>query len=225
MINPLEGDGQHRGAERILMRDGEQERRILELMEQSPFIRTESGYFMEDEDAQYEFLYHVVPELEKLLTVYATSAVKTRLHTGYTPPKVTVNLDERTDWLEFKFDIDGIPESHIRQLLQSIEEKRKYYRMPDGAFVPLENEAFREIGRFIDDMGIRIAELKGSDFRVPVARGFIWSIPTDQGMPSSWANRSASSWKTCAIRTISISLCRTVWHLCFGTIKSTASNG
>ncbi|MBE5396020.1 MULTISPECIES: DEAD/DEAH box helicase [Brevibacillus] len=171
VINPLEGDGQHRGAERILMRDGEQERRILELMEQSPFIRTESGYFMEDEDAQYEFLYHVVPELEKLLTVYATSAVKTRLHTGYTPPKVTVNLDERTDWLEFKFDIDGIPESHIRQLLQSIEEKRKYYRMPDGAFVPLENEAFREIGRFIDDMGIRIAELKGSDFRVPVARG------------------------------------------------------
>ncbi|MEJ8543943.1 SNF2 helicase associated domain-containing protein [Brevibacillus borstelensis] len=181
VINPLEGDGQQRGSDRILMRDGEQERRILELMEQSPFTRTEGGYFMEDEDGQYEFLYHVVPELEKLLTVYATSAVKMRLHTGYTPPKVTVNLDERTNWLEFTFEIDGIPESHIRQLLQSVEEKRRYYRMPDGAFVPLENEAFQEIGRLIDDMGIRIAELKGADFRFPVTRGLHFIDSPRQG--------------------------------------------
>ncbi len=99
VINPLEGNEQRRGTDRILMRDGDQERRILELMEQSPFAKTEEGYFMDSEDEEYEFLYHVVPQLEKLVTVYATSAVKTRLLTGHGPPKSRLMwMNERIGW-------------------------------------------------------------------------------------------------------------------------------
>ena len=93
---------------------------------------------MDDEAAEYDFMYHIVPQLEKLLQVYATTAVKARLITGHVHPKVTVEVDEqRTDWLEFRFDMDGIPESEIRNLLKSVEEKRKYYRLPNGALLPL----------------------------------------------------------------------------------------
>ena len=145
IINPLEGNEQRRGTDRILMRDGDQERRILELMEQSAFAQMEEGYFMDSEDEEYEFLYHVVPQLEKLVTVYATSAVKTRLLTGHSPLIVKVDVDERTDWLEFKFDMEGIPESEIRKLLKSLGEKRKYHRLPDGALLPLESAEFQEM--------------------------------------------------------------------------------
>ncbi len=153
------------------MRDGEQERRILELMELVPFAKTEGGYFMEDEDSEFEFLHNVVPQLEKLLAVYATSAVKVRIVTKHAPPKVTVNVDERTDWLEFKFDMDGIPESEIRSLLKSLEVKRKYHRLPDGSLLPLEGAEFQEIIRFLNDVGLRKGDIHGTEFRIPAVRG------------------------------------------------------
>ncbi|UQZ80967.1 ATP-dependent helicase HepA [Paenibacillus konkukensis] len=171
IINPLAGGGRDRkSTERILVRDGEQERRILELMEQSAFVRTEEGYFLDEEDGEYEFLYRIVPELEKLVTIYATSSVKPRLAAGPIAPKITVEVDERTDWLDFRFDIAGIPEAEIRKVLQSLSEKRKYHRMPGGAFVPLESEAFQEIVRFINEIGIRINDLPGTQFRLPAAQ-------------------------------------------------------
>jgi SNF2 family DNA or RNA helicase len=171
VINPLEATGPVRGSDQILMRDGEQERRILELMEQSPFAKTDAGYFMDDEDSEYEFLYHTVPELEKLLDVYATSAVKARLHSGPVAPKVTVDMNERTDWLEFRFEMEGIPESDIRQLLQSLEQKHKYYRLPSGALLPLESAEFQEIIRFMNEIGIQKADLSGPNIRLSVLRG------------------------------------------------------
>ena len=62
---------------------------------------------MNDEDAEYDFLYHTIPELEKSLVVYATTAVKERVLTEPMGAKVRVEVDERTDWLELKFDMEG----------------------------------------------------------------------------------------------------------------------
>jgi superfamily II DNA or RNA helicase len=166
VFNPIEGIGKLRGEGRILVRDAETEGRILELMEMSRFVRTESGYFLEGEDEEYEFMYRIIPELEKLVQIYATSAVKVRLYTGH-PPKMTVDVDERTDWLDIKFDIAGIPEADIRQVLKSLEEKRKYYRLPGGALMPLESAEFQEIVRFLNEVGIRQWDAKGAQFHLP----------------------------------------------------------
>ncbi|UVI27768.1 DEAD/DEAH box helicase [Paenibacillus spongiae] len=171
IINPLDDNAQKRHGGHILMRDGELERRILELMDQHTITRTEAGYFMDDEEAEFDFLHNTVPQLEKLLTVYATSAVKVRLHKGPVHPKITVDVDERTDWLEIKFDMGGIPETEIRKLLQSLEEKRRYYRLPNGALLPLEAEELQEMIRFLNEVGIRNEDIVGSQFRLPVVRG------------------------------------------------------
>ncbi|BBH24121.1 helicase SNF [Paenibacillus baekrokdamisoli] len=181
VINPLEGTGQTRGEDRILMRDGDHEERILELMEQSGFTNTEGGYFMNDEDAEYEFLYRIVPQLEKLAHVYATSAVKSKLQTGLMPPKVNVSVDERTDWLICKFEIDGIPDSEIRNLIKSLEEKRKFHRLPSGAFMPLETEEYQEIIRFINETGMSKSEVLEAAIRFPIAHALHFMDSQRQG--------------------------------------------
>lgn len=170
IINPLQETYQQRGEGRILMRNGDQENRILELMEQSRFSKTEGGYFLDDEDDEYDFLYHVVPQLEQLLKVYATSAVKVRLFKGAIPPKVTVSMDERTEWLQFKFDMDGIPEAEVRKLLKSLEERRKFHKLPDGALMPLESTEFQEMLHFMNGIGINLSDLNGAEMRLPAVR-------------------------------------------------------
>ncbi|MCZ8512202.1 DEAD/DEAH box helicase [Paenibacillus filicis] len=181
-INPFEGRSpEERGQGPLLMRDGEKENRIMELMEQSSFTRTEGGYVLDDEDAEFEFLTQVVPQLEQLLDVYATSAVKSRIQGGLMPPKVTVNLSERTDWLECRFELEGIPETEIRKLLQSLEEKRKFHRLPNGALLPLDTAEFREIIRFLNEIGIRGADINHEGIRVPLVRALHLTESREQG--------------------------------------------
>jgi len=179
VVNPLEVSGEKRGTDRILMRDGDKERQILELMDKSLFTKTESGYYMHDEEAQFDFLYYFVPQLENLVTIYATTAVKLRLHTGHTSPKVTVDVAaDRIDWLEFRFDMEGIPDSEIRNVLESLGEKRKYYRLPNGSLLPLETAEFQEIARLMNEMGIQEAETK---IHLPVVQGLFLIDSERQG--------------------------------------------
>ncbi|WHX50766.1 DEAD/DEAH box helicase [Paenibacillus woosongensis] len=171
VFNPLAPHDERRGESRIIMRDGDKEAQILSLMETGLFAQTESGYFLDDEDDEYEFLYRVLPELEKLVHVYATSAVKARLYTEHEPPQIRIDVDERTDWLEFKFEMQGIPEAEIKNILSALEEKRKYYRMPDGALLPLESSEFQEMVKLMNEVGIRQFDLNGTEIRLPAVRG------------------------------------------------------
>ncbi|MDH6349853.1 DEAD/DEAH box helicase [Brevibacillus sp. 1238] len=183
VINPLVTDtnGQNRDNDLILMRDGEKEQRILELMEQSAFVQTEAGYFLDDEEAEYEFLHTVVPELEKWCKVYATTAVKLRLASMHVPPKVKVEINERTNWLEVRFDVEGFPPTEIKQLLLALEEKRKYYRLPTGALLPLETKEFERINQLVDEIGVRHANWIASGFALPMLHGLrLLDTPQDK---------------------------------------------
>ncbi|WNQ10638.1 SNF2 helicase associated domain-containing protein [Paenibacillus aurantius] len=168
VVDPLESPGTRAGRGRLLVRDGEKEQRILSLMEQAAFLQTEGGYMLLGEEEEYEFLRHVLPELEKLVQVYATSAAKERLFTGHAPPRLRAEVDERTDWLEFRFELDGIPEREISRLLETLAEKRRYYRLPGGALMPLDSEEFQDIIRFLNSLGGRL-ELAGDRLRLPAA--------------------------------------------------------
>ena len=55
--------------------------------------------------------------------------------------------------------MDGIPEKQIREVLQALEEKRKYYRLRDGSLLSLETREFAEIHRFLQSPQIKNKDL------------------------------------------------------------------
>ncbi|MCM3626968.1 DEAD/DEAH box helicase [Paenibacillus glycanilyticus] len=170
-MNPLAANHDYKSTDRILLRDGERENQILDIMEQSGFVTTELGYYMQDEDSEYEFLRHTISKLEKLLQVHATSAVKTRIVVPNTPPILKVEVDERTNWLDFRFELTGISDDEIREVLRAIVEKRRYYRLQEGALLPLEGKEYEAITRIINETGFLRTELNHAAFRIPLARG------------------------------------------------------
>lgn len=181
VINPLDEKAHERTNEVILMRDGEAERRILDLMAHESFARTESGYIMRDEDGEFDFLHHTIPLLEPLLQVYATTAVKERVLTEHAMPKVSLSWNEKTDWLDFKFSMDGIPEKDIVLVLKSLQEKRKYYRLPDGALLPLETAEFLEIIALMNELGVHNGDFNHAEFSLPLVRGLRLHADTGKG--------------------------------------------
>ncbi|MFF3025177.1 SNF2 helicase associated domain-containing protein [Gottfriedia sp. NPDC057948] len=148
VINPL--DKREIQLSKTLIRDEEKELEILQLMEDSSFSKTEGGYFLQNEELEYDFLRNIVPKLEKLTEIYATTAVRNRIFKENKKPQIRVNLKrERTNWLEFKFELD-IPEKQIKEVLLALKEKRKYYRLHDGTLYSLETRELQEIRRFLN---------------------------------------------------------------------------
>src|SRR5690606_15677295 len=111
----------------FLIRDIEKEAAVLALMDESGFTKTDGGYYMQNEELEYEFLYHRLPKLTKLAKIYATNSVKLRIAKENNFPKIRVNVQkERTNWLEFKFEMDGVSNKQIKEILAAIKVKQKY---------------------------------------------------------------------------------------------------
>ncbi len=148
VINPCEN--REPKTNTLLIRDIHKEEQILEIMNESEFVQTDGGYYLQNEELEYEFLYYVMPKLEKLVQVYATTAVKIRIFKGNMFPKIRIKAKkERTNWLEFKFEINGKEEREIREILSALEEKRKYYRLRDGSLLSLQTKEFDDIQQFL----------------------------------------------------------------------------
>ncbi|WP_053368822.1 DEAD/DEAH box helicase [Bacillus sp. FJAT-27245] len=169
ILNPLEtgasayNPGIHRNTEK--------EDLILELMEKGSFAKTEGGYFLHNEELEYEFLYHIVPLLEKHVQLFATTAVRNRIFKSPSPPKISVKVKkERTNWLEFTFELAGIAEKEIRDVLAALEEKRKYYRLRNGSLLSLEEREYEEIQRFLKAAPIQNEDFE-STLNVPFIQG------------------------------------------------------
>ncbi|MGM9948948.1 MAG: SNF2 helicase associated domain-containing protein [Lysinibacillus sp.] len=148
VIQPLEGSEQQ--PRTVIVRDVQKEQEVLDIMERSGFTATEGGYFMQNEELEYDFLHHVLPKLQALAQIYATTAVRNRLVKKSAFPKMAVKVKkERTNWLEFKFEMDGITDGQVKEILQALEMKRKYYRLPNDSLLSLETKEMEEIRRFL----------------------------------------------------------------------------
>ncbi|WEG14401.1 SNF2 helicase associated domain-containing protein [Pullulanibacillus sp. KACC 23026] len=158
VIQPLED--RELPADVLLMRDHQKEHQILQLMEEGQFAKTEGGYYLHHEELEFTFLTQVLPKLQKRVQVYATTAVKNRVSTNQFRPQLRVRVKkERTNWLEFKFEMKGISNEEVQDVLQALEEKRKFYRLRNDTLLSLETQEFEDIQKFLLKPQITRSEL------------------------------------------------------------------
>lgn len=158
VINPVQEPDKE--VEAVLLRDWKKEEQILELMDSSSFAKTDSGYMLYNEELEFDFLYYVLPKLQKLVKVYATTAIRNRIFKEKTWPRFSVKLKkDRINWLEFKFEMEGFPEREIKGILAALEEKRKYYRLQDGSLFALQTREMEEVQRYLHS-----PQIKDKDF-------------------------------------------------------------
>ncbi|KOO51076.1 helicase SNF [Viridibacillus arvi] len=181
VINPCEETEQPFPHFPGIKRQRTKEEQIIKLLLENSFTQTSGGFYLYDEEAEYQFLHHNIAELEKLVQIYATTSVKMRIHKGYTGPRIKVEVGERTDWIAFQFDIKGISESEIQEILTSLEEKRKYYRIPNGTLVSLETPEFLALYQVVSDLELSSRDFIGEEIRVPLIKGMQLIDSLNQG--------------------------------------------
>ncbi|MFD2116608.1 SNF2 helicase associated domain-containing protein [Paenibacillus yanchengensis] len=181
-INPLQEPTMERGYEHILQTDRIKEEKIMALMTYDSFFRTESGFVVDDEEAQFHLLYEVIPQMEQLAEILATAAVKIKLHHEQLHPIMHIHFDERHDWLEFRLDIEGFDEEEIKQLVRAIRLKQRYFKIKSGALVPLSDEQFERIITLMNEVGLHQVAWDGVHGHLPAIKALsLLQFPDDIG--------------------------------------------
>ncbi|MGX1829354.1 DEAD/DEAH box helicase [Paenibacillus taichungensis] len=154
----------------ILVRDRHAERNLIDRLDRSFLEREGSVWASEREDAVYDVMYHLLPELEKQVDIYIPNAVKAMVQSYPTPPKVRADLGKGLDWLEISFEMEGVDELELQEIMRSIVEKKPYFRLRSGVFVSLENEGADSFAHVADSLGLASGDIKGSHIRLPAVR-------------------------------------------------------
>lgn len=155
---------------RIMIRDMETEAKIMHRIEAAPVHFSETQMVVNSDEASlYEFYYRVVPSLAADVAIYLEDGLEEMVE-EHVKPTTTIDVAHDNDYLSVAFDFQGIDDSEIQEVLQSLREKRKYHRLNNGRFLSLEDESYQQMEAIFDILDVRKKEV-GKQMAVPLYRG------------------------------------------------------
>lgn len=168
-IDPFNGREEN---EIIIIRDVEKEEQIMSLIEHASFRYNGNELYIEaDEDELYDFLYTILPLLDEQVELFLTSDVRDYIVENEPMPSTSVAIESSSNLLEIGFNIEGVDDSEINQILNAVIEKKRYYRMESGALLSLEGEEFSSMKQFFNDLDITKDDVADGNIKMPVYRG------------------------------------------------------
>lgn len=155
----------------ILLRHVEKEQAIMKIFESTPLRYNGKECYLEGEEQIYDFLYTSLPKLQEQAELYLTGAVKALLVPRQQASMTKIDINSEGNLLEISFDLEGIDRQEVKEVLQSVVEKKKYYRLTSGAFLSLEDEAFQTMNQLLGELRLPKGQLAEGVVQLPVYRG------------------------------------------------------
>ncbi|WP_406944686.1 SNF2 helicase associated domain-containing protein [Halobacillus sp. SY10] len=154
----------------IVRRDRQTEQEIMQIIELGEFKFDGEMVYIEDEDKLDQFLYHYLPKLKEHSDVYLSSSVRSLVEDRPLELQTSVELESDGNWLDINFTIDGISDNDVTEALKAVIERKKYYRLSDGALMALTSESFDRFQKLVDDLELSTKDLENNHFQVSTAR-------------------------------------------------------
>lgn len=171
VVRPFEHAQERAEASQIFIRDTGKEQAVMDILEAAPLHIKGKHVYVSDEEAIYEFLFVTLPQLDSLAEVLLTNAVRTLVVPEQKAPFASIDVDADHNWLDVRFQMDGIEEADIQHILRSLVEKKRYYRLPNGMFVPLDDQKFAPVRTMLEELDVSKTELGQNQLRLPLYRG------------------------------------------------------
>lgn len=126
-------------------------------------------YFVEkDEDKMYQLLDTGLKQLEEAGTVYTTDKFKGKRLLRSPKAQVGVALDGGL--LQLSVDLDVFTRDELSGVLESYRRKKKYYKLKNGDFLNLEENAMSTVAELLDGLALPSKELTKELIQVPKFR-------------------------------------------------------
>lgn len=152
-------DKEDRNIDKVLVRDIDGESKIINTLTAFSFEKKNHNFEIKDEEKLLDFMVNGRDALQELSDIYYSESFKEMK--VYTPKsyKSTLRLNDQ-DLLEFSFGIDGIDRTELKSIFDALKQKKKYYRLKKGGFVPLQSTQLQHIADMIDYLNISNSDLQ-----------------------------------------------------------------
>lgn len=153
---------------KVLVRDTNAEQQILRVFGQYGFQARDGAYVQSDEERAYDFLADAVPSLMNLAEIYYEESFKSKRIRRLERVTAGVRVGER-NMLEMTLTHSDFDLPELLDILSSYKLKKRYHRLKNGAFIPLESE---ELSRIADFMAHAAPDAKtqAGAIRLPLAK-------------------------------------------------------
>ena len=139
---------------KILLRDREEENTVLNILEEGDFKVIDGGIYLDDEENIFDLVTNIIPQLQSHGEIFYSDLFKEIKIRDSAHFSGGVKINDDLDLLEFDFSIEGIDPYEVDQLFNSIKEKKRFYRLKDGSFLPLDNEDLENVADLIQKLGL-----------------------------------------------------------------------
>lgn len=157
--------------DKVLIRDLENERKVINFLENSNFKIKNREVYLEDEEDIFKLVYERLKYLQDISEVYYSDSFKIMESRKSLSFKGGIRLSKDEDFLEFNFEIDEVDDKELNGLLKSLRQRKKYYRLKDGSFIPLDNEQLISLDKMMLELDLDNSNLRGKTIEIPKYRG------------------------------------------------------
>jgi SNF2 family DNA or RNA helicase len=145
--------------DKVLIREMTKELQFLGLMKSMGFSEDKPKFVLKEEEALLDFVTDGIGKLQELGEIYYSESFKDIKIYNSSNVRSSIKLNDE-DLLEFSFSIEGIDKRELKEVLNALKQKKKYFKLKRGGFVSLQSKELKDIGSMIEFLDIKDSELE-----------------------------------------------------------------
>lgn len=171
VINPFSSqENSYNNNKKILLRDIHGERKVLKILEESAFKVRDGEIYIDEDEKIFDFIYETIPELQDFCEIYYSETFKNVTFKNPSYFSGGIALNDEMDMLDFSFEIEGIDTSELANIFGALKERKRYYKLKDGSFLPLDNSELEYVGNILEYLNVTENELSEGTVAIPKYR-------------------------------------------------------
>lgn len=151
-----------------LIRDHKKESDLQSLVLSAGFQLDKDHYVLSSNDHIYELFKTYLARFLETGEVYYSEAFKNMPLVK--KPSLFIKMNVENNWLDIDFNVENVSDDELYKLLNSIRQKKKYYRLKNGEFLDLEMDQIDKWSQMLEHLEINRDDITKKSAHVPIFR-------------------------------------------------------
>ena len=152
-----------------IIRDEEYEEKTIEKLYEYHFHKMSKFFLLDNFDDVCDFLSGPLDELAKEYKIFTSEKLKNQHILKENQIRTTFSIG-KDNILNYQFDLGNINQEELQKVFNSLEQKKKYYRLKSGDILPLEDENLKEFSQLSKELELGAKELTNLKGEIPKYR-------------------------------------------------------
>ncbi|WP_294379212.1 DEAD/DEAH box helicase [uncultured Clostridium sp.] len=157
--------------DKIIYRDTQKENEVYALLKSLGFSEVnEKLYLLRDDDEIFKFFKYEIEKLQRYGEVFYSERFKGIKNIKKSDFKGQIHKG-KYDYFELKFKLSNITEEEVIKILRNFRNNLKYYKLENGEYLDLEQEALKETLKLLDNLILENSMAAKDTVLIPVNKG------------------------------------------------------